>query len=56
MDGGEVFKFAVKKVPQSILQTLEAAKLTTEDIDWYLFHRQNARNYGNHCKTSESAE
>ena len=43
MDGGEVFKFAVKKVPQSILQTLEAAKLTTEDIDWYLFHQANAR-------------
>ena len=41
MDGGEVFKFAVKKVPQSILQ--EAAKLTTEDIDWYLFHQANAR-------------
>ena len=41
--GGEVFKFAVKKVPQSILQTLEAAKLTTEDIDWYLFHQANAR-------------
>ena len=43
MDGQEVFKFAVKKVPQSILQTLEAAKLTTEDIDWYLFHQANAR-------------
>lgn len=43
MDGGEVFKFAVKKVPQSILQTLEAANLTTEDIDWYLFHQANAR-------------
>ena len=43
MDGGEVFKFAVKKVPQSIMQTLEAANLTTEDIDWYLFHQANAR-------------
>ena len=43
MNGQEVFKFAVKKVPQSILQTLEAANLTTEDIDWYLFHQANAR-------------
>ena len=39
MDGGEVFKFAVRKVPQCI----DAANLTTEDIDWYLFHQANAR-------------
>lgn len=43
MDGGEVFKFAVKKVPESIRETLQKADWTTEDVDWYLFHQANAR-------------
>ena len=43
MDGGEVFKFAVRTVPQSIQETLEKARLTIDDIDYFLFHQANAR-------------
>lgn len=43
MDGGEVFKFAVKKVPESIQQTLQVAGYTTDQVDWFLFHQANAR-------------
>lgn len=43
MDGGEVFKFAVKKVPQAILETLQKANKTVEDVDWFLLHQANAR-------------
>lgn len=43
MDGGEVFKFAVKKIPEAILETLDKADLTVDDVDWYLLHQANAR-------------
>lgn len=43
MDGGEVFKFAVKKIPEAILETLDKADLTVDDIDWFLLHQANAR-------------
>ena len=43
MDGGEVFKFAVKKVPESIQETLQKADLKAEEIDWFLLHQANAR-------------
>ncbi|MCD8217146.1 MAG: ketoacyl-ACP synthase III [Clostridiales bacterium] len=43
MDGGEVFKFAVRKIPEAIEETLKAANLTADDIDWYLLHQANAR-------------
>ncbi|MCD8152548.1 MAG: ketoacyl-ACP synthase III [Clostridiales bacterium] len=43
MDGGEVFKFAVKKIPEAIRETLAKAELTADDIDWYLLHQANAR-------------
>ncbi len=43
MDGGEVFKFAVKKVPESIRETLQKAGWTADDVDWYLLHQANAR-------------
>lgn len=43
MDGGEVFKFAVKKVPESIKDALKKAELSVDDIDWYLLHQANAR-------------
>lgn len=43
MDGGEVFKFAVRKIPEAIQKTLDAANLTADDIDWYLLHQANAR-------------
>lgn len=43
MDGAEVFKFAVKKIPEAISETLDKADLTVDDIDWFLFHQANAR-------------
>ncbi len=43
MDGGEVFKFAVRKVPEAILEALDAADLTVDDIDWFLLHQANTR-------------
>lgn len=43
MDGGEVFKFAVKKVPEAIQETLQKADLKAEEIDWFLLHQANAR-------------
>lgn len=43
MDGGEVFKFAVKKVPESIQETLTKVGLTVDDIDCFLLHQANAR-------------
>ncbi|MCD8364642.1 MAG: ketoacyl-ACP synthase III [Clostridiales bacterium] len=43
MDGGEVFKFAVRKIPEAIQETLDAAGLQADDIDWFLLHQANAR-------------
>lgn len=43
MDGQEVFKFAVKKVPQVILEVLEREGLSVEDIDWFILHQANIR-------------
>ncbi len=43
MDGGEVFKFAVRKIPEAIREALEKADLTIDDIDWFLLHQANAR-------------
>lgn len=43
MDGQEVYKFAVSKVPACILQVLEEAKLTPDDITYFLLHQANIR-------------
>ncbi len=43
MDGGDVFKFAVKTIPEAIQQTLQKAEMTVEDIDWFILHQANAR-------------
>lgn len=43
MDGAEVFKFAVKKIPEVIRETLEKADLTVDDISLFLLHQANAR-------------
>lgn len=46
MNGQEVFKFAIKKVPECIFGVLEKAGLTTEDIDCYVLHQANLRIIG----------
>lgn len=43
MDGKEVFKFAVKKVPEVIAELLEKTEYTEEDIDWFILHQANQR-------------
>ncbi len=41
MDGSKVFNFVQKEVPPLIEEILEYAKVSKEDIDWYLFHQPN---------------
>lgn len=43
MDGQEVFKFAVKKVPECILQLLEEQQTKKEEIRYYILHQANER-------------
>lgn len=43
MNGQEVFKFALKKVPECISDTLSKAQLTPEEIDCYVLHQANLR-------------
>ncbi|XP_073062192.1 beta-ketoacyl-[acyl-carrier-protein] synthase III A, chloroplastic-like isoform X1 [Primulina eburnea] len=43
MNGKEVFRFAVRVVPQSIELALEKAGLAGSNIDWLLLHQANQR-------------
>jgi 3-oxoacyl-[acyl-carrier-protein] synthase-3 len=43
MNGQEVFKFAVKTVPESIHQVTEKAGVAVESIDCFLLHQANVR-------------
>ncbi|MCI8718454.1 MAG: ketoacyl-ACP synthase III [Lachnospiraceae bacterium] len=43
MNGQEVFKFAVKKVPECISNVLEKAEVSLEEIDYFLLHQANVR-------------
>ena len=43
MNGQEVFKFAVKRVPECIRQILERTGYSAEDIDYYVLHQANLR-------------
>lgn len=43
MDGRKVFEFAVKKVPESILEVLEKAQLPIEKVEYFLLHQANQR-------------
>lgn len=43
MSGNEVFRFAVRAVPQSIEYALQNAGLTGSSIDWLLLHQANQR-------------
>lgn len=43
MDGRFVFKHAVTRMPEVLLETLNAASLKLEDIDLFLFHQANLR-------------
>lgn len=43
MNGQEVYKFAVTKVPECIEQALSQANLSTEEISYYILHQANLR-------------
>lgn len=43
MNGQEVFKFAVKKVPECICELLEKNKVEKKEICWYILHQANSR-------------
>jgi 3-oxoacyl-[acyl-carrier-protein] synthase-3 len=43
MNGREVYRFAVAKVPEIIEKVLFKAQLTSADIDWLILHQANQR-------------
>jgi 3-oxoacyl-[acyl-carrier-protein] synthase-3 len=43
MNGNEVFKFAVRAIPEAAYKVLEKAKLTISDIDFFIPHQANVR-------------
>jgi 3-oxoacyl-[acyl-carrier-protein] synthase-3 len=43
MNGQEVYKFATREVPKVLEESLEAAGLTVDDVDWLLLHQANIR-------------
>jgi 3-oxoacyl-[acyl-carrier-protein] synthase-3 len=43
MEGRFVFKHAVTRMPEVLMETLHAASLKLEDIDLFLFHQANLR-------------
>jgi 3-oxoacyl-[acyl-carrier-protein] synthase-3 len=43
MQGRDVFRFATRVLPESVVQALEAAELTTDDMDVLIPHQANTR-------------
>ena len=55
MCGQEVFKFAVRTVPEVIDQALERANITKKEVDWYILHQANERIIQSVAKKLEEA-
>ena len=43
MEGRFVFKHAVTRMPEVLLETLDAASVKLEEVDHFLFHQANLR-------------
>ncbi len=43
MDGQEVYKFAVRQCPKCLMEALDKAGLTVDDIDYFVLHQANIR-------------
>jgi 3-oxoacyl-[acyl-carrier-protein] synthase-3 len=43
MNGQEVYKFATREVPKVVQEALDAAGLTSDDVDHLLLHQANIR-------------
>jgi len=41
MNGAAIFNFAIKRIPPTIQETLAAAGVTRESIDYFIFHQSN---------------
>lgn len=41
MDGGEIFNFALQRVPALVRRVLEASAWTAEEVDYFVFHQAN---------------
>lgn len=41
MNGANVFNFTIKRVPPLVIDTMNAAGLTTEQVDYFVFHQSN---------------
>jgi len=50
MDGQEVFKFAVKKVPECVEQVLAKANMDINDVKYFCLHQANKRIIGSVAK------
>ena len=46
MNGGEVYKFAVRAIPAATRQALDASGLTVDDLAWLIPHQANQRIIG----------
>ncbi len=56
MNGQEVYKFAVTRVPECICKVLEEANLKTEDIKYFILHQANIRIIKSVAKRLEVSE
>jgi 3-oxoacyl-[acyl-carrier-protein] synthase-3 len=43
MDGQEVYKFAVRQCPKCLLEALDEAGMTADDVDYFVLHQANVR-------------
>jgi 3-oxoacyl-[acyl-carrier-protein] synthase III len=43
MNGKEVYRFAINRVPDAIDKVIHQANLTSQDIDWLILHQANQR-------------
>jgi 3-oxoacyl-[acyl-carrier-protein] synthase-3 len=41
MNGANIFNFSIKVIPPLIADTLRLAALTTDDVDYFVFHQSN---------------
>ncbi|MDB4886092.1 MAG: 3-oxoacyl-ACP synthase [Gemmatimonadetes bacterium] len=42
MDGQELFLFTLKRIPELVSATLARARLSADDVRWFVFHQANA--------------
>lgn len=41
MNGANIFNFTIKRVPKLVEDTLAAAEITPDDVDYFIFHQSN---------------